>query len=82
MSVAGSAVEDAVAVGLAVSSAGSGAAWPSPLMTNTPVSKAIAKVELINHFKNDGIRFTLDTGLVLQCIRLLFVALNTEYLAG
>jgi hypothetical protein len=42
------------------------------------VSSAIAKIELINHFKNDGIRFTLDTDLVLQCIHLLFAEPNTE----
>jgi hypothetical protein len=76
MSPAGSAVE--LGVGLAVSSGGSGAAWPSPRITNTPVSSAIAKIELINHFKNDGIRFTLDTDLVLQCIHLLFAEPNTE----
>lgn len=79
MSVAGSAVE--LAVGLAVISAGSGAAWPSPRSTKIPVSSATARIELINHFKNDGIRFTLDTDLVLQCIRLLFEEQGIEYLA-
>ncbi len=64
MSVDGSAVE--LAVGVAVSSTGSGAACPSPLRTKIPVSTATAKIELINHFKNDGIRFTLDTDLDLK----------------
>ncbi len=83
MSVAGSAVTLAVGlvVGLAVNSAGSGAAWPSPRRKNTPVSSATAKIELINHFKNDGIRFTLDTDLDLKCIGLLFVALSIACLS-
>jgi hypothetical protein len=70
MSVAGSAVtlDVGLAVGLAVISAGNGAAWPSPRRKNTPVSNATAKIELINHFRNDGIRFTLDTDLDLKCI--------------
>jgi hypothetical protein len=82
MSVAGSAValEVGLAVGLAVVSAGSGAAWPSPRRKNAPVSNATAKIELINHFKNDGIRFTLDTGLDLKCIGLPFVAPDIAYL--
>ena len=77
MSVAGSEV--GLTDGLAVISAGSGAAWPSPRRTKTPVSKATAKVELINHFKNDGIRFTLYTDLDLKCIDLLALAPSTEY---
>ena len=82
MSVAGSAValDVGLAVGLEVISAGSGAAWPSPRRTNTPVSNATAKIELINHFKNDGIRFTLDTDLDLKYIDLLFEAPGIAYL--
>ena len=82
MSVAGSEVELTVglAVGLAVNSAGNGAACPSPRRTKTPVSNATARIELINHFKNDGIRFTLDTGLDLKCIVLLSLELSTGYL--
>ena len=79
MSVAGSAVE--LGVGLAVNSAGSGAACPSPRSTKAPVSNATAKIELINHFKNDGIRFTLDTSLDLKCTDSLFAEPDTEYLA-
>ena len=78
ISVAGLAVE--LVDGLAVISAGRGAAWPSPLRTKTPVRTAIAKIELISHFKNDGIRFTLDTDLDPKCIRSLWVGLNTAYL--
>jgi hypothetical protein len=44
------------------------------------VRTAIAKIELISHFKNDGIRFTLDTDLDPKCIRSLWVGLNTAYL--
>ena len=82
MSVAGSAVAlaDGLAVGVAVNSAGRGAACPSPRRKNIPVSNATAKIELINHFKKDGIRFTLDTDLDLKCIGLLFVALGIAYL--
>ncbi len=79
MSEAGSAVGVALAVGVAVSSTGSGAAWPSPLITNIPVSNAIAKIELISHFKNGGIRFTLDTGLDLKCSHSLFAEPSILY---
>ena len=83
MSAAGCAItlDVGLAVGLAVSSAGSGAAWPSPRSTKIPVSNATARIELISHFKNDGIRFTLDTGLVLQCICLPSGEPSIEYLA-
>ncbi len=70
MSVAGSAV--GLAVGLAVISAGSGTACPSPRTTKIPVNKAMPRIELINHFRKGGIRFTLDTSLDLKCIHSLF----------